>query len=79
MVYNHQWVDLYSISRIQHLNRDGSDHCPLLVSCSISSFKGPSSLRFLHALVRHHGFLSFVEINWKHLIQATGMKAFLGK
>ncbi|EOY00107.1 Uncharacterized protein TCM_009618 [Theobroma cacao] len=31
---NHQWADYFSSTRIQHLNKDGSDHCPLLISCT---------------------------------------------
>lgn len=61
VVYNHHWVAYFYITRIQPLNRDGSDHCPLLISCSNSSLKGHSSFCFIHAWVKHYDFLRFVE------------------
>ncbi|EOY07958.1 Uncharacterized protein TCM_022291 [Theobroma cacao] len=79
VVYNHQWLEYLTITRVQHLNRDGSDHCLLLVSCSKSLEKSPSSFRFLHAWVQHHDFKKFVEANWKLPIHDKGMKAFWRK
>ncbi|WRX25598.1 Reverse transcriptase domain - like 10 [Theobroma cacao] len=66
-------------TRIQHLNRDGSDHCPLLISCSKNQDKVPSSFRFLHAWVLHHGFKKSVEQNWNLPIHGSGLQAFWAK
>ncbi|WRX15954.1 Endonuclease/exonuclease/phosphatase - like 5 [Theobroma cacao] len=49
VVYNSQWGSQFTTTRIHHLNRDGSDHCPLLISCSNSNVQRPSSFRFLHS------------------------------
>ncbi|EOY14356.1 Uncharacterized protein TCM_033752 [Theobroma cacao] len=76
VVYNHQWINMFPITRIQHLNRDGSDHCPLLISCFISSEKSPSSFRFQHAWVLHHDFKTSVEGNWNLPINGSGLQAF---
>ncbi|KAF9688547.1 hypothetical protein SADUNF_Sadunf02G0208300 [Salix dunnii] len=34
IVFNLEWSDLFSLTRVKHLNRVGSDHCPLLLQCS---------------------------------------------
>lgn len=49
VVYNWEWAKVFTFTREQHLNRDGFDHCPLLVSCSNATEKGLSTFRFLHA------------------------------
>ncbi|EOY34748.1 Uncharacterized protein TCM_042328 [Theobroma cacao] len=79
VVYNHQWINMFPITRIQHLNRDGSDHCPLLISCFISNEKSPSSFRFQHAWVLHHDFKTSVEGNWNLPINGSGLQAFWSK
>ncbi|WRX16202.1 Reverse transcriptase domain - like 10 [Theobroma cacao] len=76
VVYNSQWGSQFPTTRIQHLNRDGSDHCPLLISCANSNVQRPSSFRFLHCWVKHHGFLEFVANNWNLPMQGIGMNAF---
>ncbi|EOY25454.1 Uncharacterized protein TCM_026877 [Theobroma cacao] len=79
IVYNHHWINKFPITRIQHLNRDGSDHCPLLISCFNSSEKAPSSFRFQHAWVLHHDFKTSVESNWNLPINGSGLQAFWSK
>ncbi|EOY19200.1 Retrotransposon, unclassified-like protein [Theobroma cacao] len=79
VVYNMEWASSFSHTRIHHLNRDGFDHCPLLISCCNFSLQRPSSFRFLHAWVKHHGFLNFVANNWRQTIYSTGLMAFWNK
>ncbi|EOY06959.1 Uncharacterized protein TCM_021521 [Theobroma cacao] len=79
VVYNHEWADCFNNTRIQHLNRDGSDHCPLLISCNNTVQRGPSNFRFLHAWTHHHDFIPFVEKSWRVPMQATGMLVFWQK
>ncbi|EOY34749.1 Uncharacterized protein TCM_042329 [Theobroma cacao] len=79
VVYNHEWADCFNNTRIQHLNRDGSDHCPLLISCNNTVQRGPSNFRFLHAWTHHHDFIPFVERSWRVPMQATGMLVFWQK
>ncbi|XP_017974498.1 PREDICTED: uncharacterized protein LOC108661575 [Theobroma cacao] len=76
MTYNHHWAYFFASTRIQHLNRDGLDHCPLLISCSKNQDRMPSSFRFLHAWVLHHGFKKFVEQNWTSSIVGSRLQAF---
>ncbi|EOY26462.1 Uncharacterized protein TCM_028138 [Theobroma cacao] len=45
VVYNPEWTQCFSSTRVQHLNRDGLDHCPLLISRNTASQKGPSTFR----------------------------------
>ncbi|EOY32240.1 Uncharacterized protein TCM_039863 [Theobroma cacao] len=79
VVYNHHWLNFLPITWVQHLNRDGSDHCPLLISCLRQTEKSPSSFHFLHAWVHHHGFKQCVEANWQQPIQGKGFIAFWQK
>ncbi|EOY06956.1 Uncharacterized protein TCM_021518 [Theobroma cacao] len=79
VVYNPEWVHFFSSTRVQHLNRDGSDHCPLLISCATASQKGPSTFRFLHAWTKHHDFLPFVERSWQVPLNSSGLTAFWTK
>ncbi|EOY31585.1 Uncharacterized protein TCM_038528 [Theobroma cacao] len=79
IVYNHQWMGLLLITRVQHLNRDGSDHCPLLISCSKATDKSPSSFRFLHAWTHHRDFKRYVEVNRNLPIHGKGLQAFWRK
>ncbi|EOX96782.1 Uncharacterized protein TCM_005953 [Theobroma cacao] len=76
VVYNPEWAHCFSSTRVQHLNRDGSDHCPLLISCATASQKGPSTFRFLHAWTKHHDFLPFVERSWQVPLNSSGLTAF---
>ncbi|WRX14697.1 Reverse transcriptase domain - like 10 [Theobroma cacao] len=76
VVYNPEWGHCFSSTRVQHLNRDGSDHCPLLISCATASQKGPSTFRFLHAWTKHHDFLPFVERSWQVPLNSSGLTAF---
>lgn len=59
VVYNQEWAESFTITRIQHLNMDSSNHCPILISCSTASLKGNSSFHFLHAWTKHHVFFEF--------------------
>ncbi|EOY26351.1 Uncharacterized protein TCM_027856 [Theobroma cacao] len=76
VVYNQEWAECFSYSRVQHLNSDGSDHCLFLISYPNTTHRGPSTFRFLHLWTKHHDFLPFVEWSWKTPMQATGMLAF---
>ncbi|EOY25447.1 Uncharacterized protein TCM_016753 [Theobroma cacao] len=79
VVCNMEWASFFSYTRIHHLNRDGSDHCPLLISCCNFSLQRPSSFRFLHAWVKHHEFFNFVANSWKQPIHGNGLMAFWNK
>ncbi|KAF9681426.1 hypothetical protein SADUNF_Sadunf05G0000200 [Salix dunnii] len=45
IVFNLEWSDLFSLTRVKHLNRVGSDHCPLLLQCSQAVQTFTSSFR----------------------------------
>ncbi|EOY02242.1 Uncharacterized protein TCM_016767 [Theobroma cacao] len=76
VVYNPEWAQCFSSTRVQHLNLDGSDHCPLLISCNTASQKGPSTFRFLHAWTKHHDFLPFITKSWQTPLQGSGLSTF---
>ncbi|EOY09179.1 Uncharacterized protein TCM_024576 [Theobroma cacao] len=74
--YNMQWSAHFASTRVQHLNRDESDHCPLLITSTESLVERPSSFRFLHAWLKHHDFLNFVGRNWHEPMHSTGLMSF---
>ncbi|EOX96783.1 Uncharacterized protein TCM_005954 [Theobroma cacao] len=76
VVYNPEWAQCFSSTRVQHLNQDGSDHCPLLISCNTAGQKGASTFRFLHAWTKHHDFLPFITRSWQTPLQGSGLSAF---
>ncbi|EOY20524.1 Retrotransposon, unclassified-like protein [Theobroma cacao] len=76
VLYNREWAELFSSTKVQHLARDRSDHYPLLINYSMTSQRGPLAFYFLYAWTKHHTFMSFVERLWKFPIQTKGLKAF---
>ncbi|KAJ6414222.1 hypothetical protein OIU84_006950 [Salix udensis] len=76
IVFNPEWSDLFSLTRVKHLNRVGSDHCPLLLQCSQAVQSFSSSFRFLHMWTHHHDFLNVVKSNWDHPSGSTGCLNF---
>lgn len=60
VVCNTQWLDLFSMFRISHLNRTASDHYLLLLSYDRCSERGHSRFKFLHAWLHHRSFLEVV-------------------
>ncbi|EOY26447.1 Uncharacterized protein TCM_028091 [Theobroma cacao] len=76
VVCNMQWGMHFTSIRVQHFYRDGSDHCPLLIFSIESSVKRSSSFRFLHAWLKHHDFMSFVDRNWNEPIHGTELMIF---
>ncbi|KAL0393384.1 UNVERIFIED_CONTAM: hypothetical protein Sradi_2561200 [Sesamum radiatum] len=55
-LYSHIWLHSFPITRIQHLTRNVSDHCPLLFTASKENKKAPAPFRFQNMWTKHHDF-----------------------
>ncbi|XP_057447160.1 uncharacterized protein LOC130738983 [Lotus japonicus] len=72
-----RWYDCWPGSKLEALNRDVSDHCPILLRSSIINW-GPKPFRVLNFWFEDPGFKRFVEENWKGF-QINGCGAFVLK
>lgn len=60
---NAEWMNKFSDVKCVHLNRNNSDHSPLVGQFQVeSSFKG--CFKFQGMWVKHHSFLETVQNNW---------------
>lgn len=62
---NHNFLDLYPTSEIQHLVRQGSDHAPLHMICNTTEESRNRPFRFLHFWTKHKGFVEVVRQHWR--------------
>ena len=79
VVVNHLWGSRFPVFSVSHMNWVGSDHSPLLVSCSPSQTKGPSRFKFLHAWLKHLGLMDLIKLNWSLPVSSAGMVGFQQK
>ncbi|KAL2527111.1 Uncharacterized protein Adt_12165 [Abeliophyllum distichum] len=64
ILVNYQWNSAFEDFKAEVLNRDTSDHCPILIHCSPPSIKPKSSFRFQSIWCHHEGLLEIVKQNW---------------
>lgn len=62
---NLEFMQQFPNSEIQHLIREGSDHCPLLLSCNSNQESVTKTFRFLNFWVRHENFYNVVKNDWE--------------
>ncbi|KAL0327393.1 UNVERIFIED_CONTAM: hypothetical protein Sangu_1817300 [Sesamum angustifolium] len=55
-LFSHTWNQAFPLSRIQHLTRNVSDHCPLFLLVQHEMKTGPSPFRFQNMWTKHHDF-----------------------
>ncbi|KAL0309422.1 UNVERIFIED_CONTAM: hypothetical protein Sradi_5884500 [Sesamum radiatum] len=78
-LFSHTWNRTFPYSRVQHLTRNVSDHCPLLLSILADPKKGPAPFRFQNMWSKHHDFKNLVRTSWHHPICGRGMFKFQQK
>lgn len=69
-----KWSDMFNLTRVQHLIRSKSDHCPILISFQQSASTNIPSFRFQNMWVKHHLFLQEVKQNWEMPSRLVGMR-----
>ncbi|KAL0328995.1 UNVERIFIED_CONTAM: hypothetical protein Sradi_4886200 [Sesamum radiatum] len=70
---SHTWNRVFPSSRVQHLTRNVSDHCPLLLSILADQKKSPAPFRFQNMWSKHHDFENLVQTSWLYPINGQGM------
>ncbi|XP_070038372.1 uncharacterized protein [Nicotiana tomentosiformis] len=61
---NQPFQTLFPNIEVEHLIRTGSDHAPLLMSCTEEAMKSTKTFKFLNFWTTHHSFTEVVRQNW---------------
>ncbi|XP_027155903.1 uncharacterized protein LOC113756420, partial [Coffea eugenioides] len=77
-VVNAAWLADVEMTRVAHLQRGRSDHCPLLVKGGSTSTRR-SSFRFLNVWRGHSSFQQIVKLAWSQSVSGVGMQKFFNK
>ncbi|KAL0911913.1 hypothetical protein M5K25_017849 [Dendrobium thyrsiflorum] len=64
VLFNGDWINSFTNSRIQHLSRTASNHCPLLINVSNKALQGIHSFRFQNMWLKDVNFSLLVKENW---------------
>ncbi|XP_071906033.1 uncharacterized protein [Coffea arabica] len=75
---NGVWMSDVDLTRVAHLQRGRSDHCPLLVSGGGTTSRR-SSFRFLNVWRGHSSFQQTVKSAWVQPVSGVGMQKFFNK
>ncbi|XP_057426056.1 uncharacterized protein LOC130719419 [Lotus japonicus] len=74
---SHEWLQVWPNCSQLVLNRDISDHCPLLLRCLVQDW-GPKPFNVLNCWFQDHRFPAFVKQSWEG-IHIDGWGAFVLK
>ena len=77
-VVNSVWLSDIEMTRVAHLQRGRSDHCPLLVRGGSTATRR-SSFRFLNVWRGHSNFQQTVRSAWAQPVSGVGMQKFFNK
>ncbi|KZV50954.1 hypothetical protein F511_44900 [Dorcoceras hygrometricum] len=69
------WSQFFNSFKVEHLNRYGSDHSPLLINGFFMP-KPKGSFRFQNMWVQHHDFVQTVRLQWNNPCQEIGLDRF---
>lgn len=64
VLFNHLWLDSFTVNKVTHGVRRLSDHKPLLIEMNITDLKRKSSFRFQDMWLKHPDCIKSIEINW---------------
>ncbi|XP_049396567.1 uncharacterized protein LOC125860610 [Solanum stenotomum] len=65
ILVNHEFLEVFPVSEVQHLIRQGSDHALLHMSCNIDEVPINKPFRFMNFWSKHQQFKKIVEDSWK--------------
>lgn len=75
MVVDQEFLQIFPNSKVQHLNRNGSNHSPLHVSCKDNRGVYAKSFRFLNFWVNYPKFKELVKQSWEE--EAVGSPFYI--
>lgn len=64
VLINHDQLNIFESTNINHLIRTGSDHFPLLISAKPNNRDHMKYFRFIDFWTEEHGLMSVVEQSW---------------
>lgn len=76
---NSEWLNSFNSIQITHLNRDQSNHAPLLGSFDNSVGSGGQCFKFQNMWIKHHKFLHVVHDSWSQSIEGSPLHVFAAK
>ncbi|CAI9090064.1 OLC1v1024754C1 [Oldenlandia corymbosa var. corymbosa] len=76
LLFTQEWLTLFPVALIHHLNRSTSDHAPLLLQYKAEMEAKPRLFRFQKMWLQRNNFLEVVKENWEQPIDHHGMLAF---
>lgn len=59
-----EWIQTWGVVAQWALNRDVSDHCPIILKMDSQNW-GPKPFRFINCWLEHKGFKKMVEEIWR--------------
>lgn len=66
----------YNMSEVKHLIRDGSDHAPLHVACTLGQNNVRKPFRFLNFWISHQSFTAEVQRAWEVIVEGSPSRYF---
>lgn len=69
----HNWADKMNSTKVFHLLRRTSDHCPLLLEADRNQFRGYPNFRILKMWLDHKDFENIVKRSWQVTTGFSGM------
>ncbi|XVE51750.1 hypothetical protein DITRI_Ditri02bG0065800 [Diplodiscus trichospermus] len=76
---NDIWLNNCSISSVEFLSPEVSDHCPALIKFQQEVASPPKPITFFNYWTKHHQFLQIVEESWKEVVTGCPMNVLHNK
>lgn len=70
---NNAWMGKYSDIHAKYMNPALSDHCPVILNCTVEEDKGGRPFRFLNYMADHNNFDSVVGACWAGPFSGSAM------
>ncbi|CAI9105217.1 OLC1v1004090C1 [Oldenlandia corymbosa var. corymbosa] len=77
LLFTQEWLSLFPVALVHHLNRSTSDHAPLLLQYKVDMDTKPRIFRFQKMWFRRSSFFEVVKENWDQPIEHQATTAGL--
>ncbi|XP_020695873.2 uncharacterized protein LOC110109244 [Dendrobium catenatum] len=65
VLFNDDWLNVFHLTKVEHLSRTLSDHSPILINIKNDCTAPISHFRFQNMWLLHPTFLDVVKVNWE--------------
>ncbi|KAL0295687.1 UNVERIFIED_CONTAM: hypothetical protein Scaly_3092700 [Sesamum calycinum] len=73
VLFSREWLECFQDTKVSHLPRNTSDHCPIMISTDHITARRPSTFRFQNMWLRHEDFIPMVKLAWELPSQMQGL------